>query len=274
MDIKLIALDMDGTLLEPDHIHVSPRNIAALRAASALGVKIVIASGRNICLIEDAAAAIGVVDYAISANGAGARDWRTGEWLYHVGLPTAQWQAMLKLMHARGLAVETYADGKAYLTQADLNGLCSLGFPPEFSDFFVRRVEVVEDVVAALEGKTMEKFNLFFVPPADRAALMANLSATGPVVFANGEPTNLEMTAPGADKGVALAHLCAHLGIAPEQVMAFGDGDNDLGMLSWAGWSFAMENGSAGAKAAAKHRAPHNSESGVGRMIEQYVLEH
>lgn len=272
MPIKLIALDMDGTLLEPDHIHVSARNIAALRAVSARGVKIALASGRNLCLMEEAAAALGVVDYALAANGAGAVAWPGRTWLYHRGLPKPQWQAALETLRRHRLAVETYADGDAYLTDADLAGLGGLGFPQEFADFYVRRIKVVPDVAAAVADKVVEKLNLFYVPPGERAALMAELSAFGPVLFANGEPTNLELTAPGADKGLALQALCEGLGIAPHEVMAFGDGDNDLGMLSWAGQSFAMENGSANAKAAAKEIAPSNRVSGVAQMVEKLLL--
>ena len=63
MSIKLIALDMDGTLLDNDHATVPPRNVAALRAASERGIKIAIASGRAWCLVEDVAREMGFVDY-------------------------------------------------------------------------------------------------------------------------------------------------------------------------------------------------------------------
>ncbi len=273
MHIKLVALDMDGTLLGADHIHVPPRNIAALRAASALGVKIVIASGRNADLIKAAAAEIGVVDYAVCANGAGVIDWRTGEWLEHIGLPSPQWEIMLDILHANGLSVETYADGGAYVTMADLEGAAGLGFSQDFVEGYVKTVNVVDDVAAAVAGMTVEKLHIFYVPPEKKDALLKELSATGPVVIANAEPTNLELTAPGADKGGALSRLCGVLGIEPESVMAFGDGDNDLGMLAWAGWSFAMENGSPNAKKAAKYRAALNHEDGVGKAIEEYLLK-
>ena len=83
---------------------------------------------------------------------------------------------------------------------------------------------------------------------------------------------NLEISSAGADKGRALAQLCARLGIAREEVMAFGDGGNDVEMLRWAGCSFAMENGMDCAREAADQIAPSNQEDGVGRMVERYVL--
>lgn len=273
MSIKLVALDMDGTLLGADHIHVPPRNVDALRRASAQGVKVVIASGRNAELIKEAAAEIGVVDYAVCANGAGVIDWKTGDWLNHIGLPAPQWQNMLDILHAHGLSAETYADGGAYVTPLDLRGAAGLGFSQDFIDSYAKTVHVVDDVEAAVAGMTVEKIHIFYVPPEKKEELVEELSATGPVVLANAEPTNLEMTAPGADKGTALSRLCAHLGIEAADVMAFGDGDNDLGMLAWAGWSFAMENGSPNTKAVAKYRAGRNDESGVGRAMEEYLLK-
>lgn len=273
MDIKLIAVDMDGTLLGGDHLHVPERNVAALRAASALGVKIVIASGRYVDIIEEAAAQLGVLDYAVTSNGAGVIDWKSRTLLEHTGLPSPWWEELLDLLHDYGLAVETYANGSAYVTMADLEGAAKLGFDQRFVDEYVKRVKIVEDVKKAVAGKTVEKFHVFYVPPQQRESLLAQLNAAGPLVISNAEPSNLEITAPGADKGEALARLCASLGIDAQSVMAFGDGGNDVGMLSWAGWSFAMENGLPSAKEAAKYRAASNVEDGVAQAIEQYLLQ-
>jgi Cof subfamily protein (haloacid dehalogenase superfamily) len=272
LSIKLIALDMDGTLLEEDHIHVSARSIAALRRAAALGVKIVIASGRNLTLIEDAAAAISVVDYAITANGAALNDWKTGECLWQIGIPESQWRAALEVVRAREVPVEIYVDGRAYVTREDLLGAGQLGFPRVFEDYYVTKVELVDDVAAAVAGKAVEKFHIFYVPPEKRGGLMEDLAAVGPLQYANAEPHNLELTAPGADKGEALAFLCGRLGIGAAEVMAFGDGDNDLGMLSWAGRSYAMGNASPGAKRAARYLTASNAEDGVALAIERDVL--
>jgi len=272
MNIKLIALDMDGTLLEEDHLHVSARSIAALRRVSALGIKIAIASGRNVKLIEEPAAAIGVVDYAVSANGAGLTDWRTKEWLRHVGMPEEQWLSVLNVLRSRDIPVEIYADGKSYVTRDDLLGARQLGFSQEFVDNYATKVEIVDDMAAAVAGKTVEKFHIFYVPTEKREPLKAALAAAGPIHFANAEPQNMELTAAEADKAKALAFLCGRLGIRAEEVMAFGDGDNDLDMLAWAGWSYAMGNASPGAKKAAKFQAPPNTEDGVAQVIERELL--
>lgn len=267
----LIALDLDGTLLHSDHLTISERNLAALRAASALGTQIVLASGRTICLIEDCASAIGVVDYVIASNGAGVMNWHTKEWLSHTGIPYAQCGSILRILNRRGLAAETYADGMAFLTKKDLQGLEQLDFSKEFMAYFKQKIAPFDDVGSAIQGKIVEKFHLFHVPPQDLAERKAELSATGPLFITSSGPANLELTAPGADKGTALNFLCGRLGIPPELVMAFGDGDNDLQMLAWVGQSYAMENGSPNSKATARFIAPPNHQSGVGQIIELFL---
>ena len=82
----------------------------------------------------------------------------------------------------------------------------------------------------------------------------------------------MEFNYGGVSKGAALAALAERLGFARSEVMAFGDASNDLTMLSWAGWSFAMANAMAGVKAVAKYQTASNHEAGVGQAVERYVL--
>ena len=82
----------------------------------------------------------------------------------------------------------------------------------------------------------------------------------------------LECTAPGANKGAALAGIARQLGLEPAQVMSFGDAGNDCPMLTFAHYSFAMENGAPECKATARYRAEANTADGVAKAVEQYVL--
>ena len=264
MSIKLIALDMDGTLLDNDHATVPPRNVAALRAASERGVKIAIASGRAWCLVEDVAREMGFVDYAVLANGAAIRDVRTGECLYREGMGEEQVRAIVRLLRARDIPFEVYQNGRSYM-----DGSCGVEkakaaavVSPAFAKVLFEHMTYTDDMERTLAGDMAEKFNVFHVEPEEREELLAAIAATGPVACASSTASNLEITSPKADKGAALAVLCGRLGITPEEVMAFGDAENDLGMLSWAGCSFAMANGSKGAKAAAKRITGPNHEAG------------
>jgi hydroxymethylpyrimidine pyrophosphatase-like HAD family hydrolase len=83
----------------------------------------------------------------------------------------------------------------------------------------------------------------------------------------------VEVTAPEASKGQALARLAAHLGVAQSATMAIGDHDNDVSMIAWAGLGVAMGNASPAAKSAADVIAPPLEEEGAAWAIERYVLE-
>ena len=274
MDIKLIALDLDGTLLGPDHAHIPQRNLDALRAAAARGVALAIASGRSWSLIRETARTLGPVRYGITANGAYVLDAVSGEKMGQTGMDSGQCARIIRVLRRYDLPYELYIDDGNYVERRDVSRLGDYALSQDFLEMFSRRMTVVDDMLQALDRGVPEKFNLFWQPETagEKASLMADLEATGPLFFAGALGSNLEFNAAGVSKGKALADLCTRLGYAPSQVMAFGDADNDLEMLSWAEWSFAMENGSDAVKAAASYLAPPNSQAGVGQMVERYVL--
>lgn len=274
MDIKLIALDLDGTLLDTDHATIPARNLEALRAAADRGVDIALASGRSWSLLRDIAETLGPVRYGITANGAYVLDAVSGEKMGQTGMDSGQCARIIRILRRYDLPYELYIDGDNYVERGDVDRLGDYALSQDFLEMFSRRMTVVDDMLKALDRGVPEKFNLFWQPETagEKASLMADLEATGPLFFAGALGSNLEFNAAGVSKGKALAGLCARLGYAPSQVMAFGDADNDLEMLSWAGWSFAMENGSDAVKAAASYLAPPNGQAGVGQMVERYVL--
>jgi len=272
MPIRLIAMDMDGTLLEEDHITVSPRNIAAIRAAHDRGVKIALASGRSWSLLTGVAGQLRCVDYALTANGASVMDVATGERFFSRPMPNVQALVIAGLLQDRGIPFEIYCGGKNYALAAD-RALIHRYNLPIYADYFETVTTFVDDLAQGLAGRDVEKFNCFYVPPEIREETVAAIRCTGPVEVANAYGLNLEFAAGAVSKGEGLKALCARLGLEAGEIMAFGDAGNDLEMLSFAGWSFAMENGSGEAKAHAKYLAPANTDDGVGKVIEKYLLE-
>lgn len=270
--IKLIAVDMDGTLLGADHVVVPPRNIAALRAASEKGTALAIASGRTWSLIADAVEQLGLMDYAIVGNGAAVRDVKDHRRIYEKSIPWRQAAEIIRILHRQRLPFEVYCAGQNYVERGDLELVRPHCLSPEFTRLFEVKTIFPDSLEAVLAGRAVEKFNIFHVPADRLSAVLEAASATGPVAVANSFAQNLEIAAGGVNKGTALESLAAHLGLGPEQVMAFGDAGNDLEMLSWASWSFAMANGTDEAKASARYEAPANTAAGVGQMVERYVL--
>lgn len=272
-DIRLICLDMDGTLLDDDHATVPPRNVAALRAAAERGAAVTIASGRAWSLLRGVNAQLGVTRYAVLSNGAAVLDVETGEWLYRRPLDPDARRAVLTLLLDWGLPFEVYCEGENYIQRDRAERVIGSALSPEFAQVLRTCSHFPEDLNAALEGKDVEKIHIFRVPPERRQELLDAAEAWGPLAVTTSFGENMELTAPGVNKGTAVQALCARLDLAPEQVMAFGDAGNDLELLRWAGWSFAMGNASDEAKAAARYTTGSNREGGVGMAVEEYLLK-
>lgn len=271
-DIRLIALDMDGTLLGADHHTIPARNIAALRAASARGVKIAIASGRSWSLVREHAGELGCVDFGITANGAYVLDARTDAEMASFPMDSAQCVDIIRILRRWDLSYEIYVGAENYIDRDRAENVRQLFASPDFLAMFRRNTTTVDDVATVAAAHRPGKFDIFYVPSDLRAQVAGELSATGPLVITGATGDNMELNAPGVHKGRALAALAEKLGLGPERVMAFGDADNDLEMLAYAQWSFAMGNATAEAKAAAKHITGANYDSGVAMAVEKYVL--
>ena len=271
-DIRLICLDMDGTLLDDDHATVPPRNVAALRAAAERGAAVTIASGRAWSLLRAVDAQIGVTRYAVLSNGAAVLDVATGEWIYRRPMDPAARRTILTLLLDWGLPFEVYCEGENYIQADRTEQVVGSALSPEFAQVLRLVSHFPEDLNAALEGKAVEKIHIFRVPPERRQELLDVVEDCGPLAVTTSFGENMELTAPGVNKGSAVQALCEKLGLEPDQVMAFGDAGNDLELLAWAGWSFAMANASAEARATARYLTGTNREGGVGMAVEQYLL--
>ena len=131
-DIKLICLDMDGTLLGADHATVPARNVRALRAVSERGTAVAVASGRPWGFLHEVAEQLGVLRYAVLSNGAAVLDVCTGEWLYRNCIPEETRQALTELLLEEGVPFEVYCEGESWIQRDRLEGVLTHTFSPEF----------------------------------------------------------------------------------------------------------------------------------------------
>ena len=273
MGIRLIALDMDGTLMDESHVTVGPRNRAALARCARLGVELVLASGRPLALMEETARELGV-RYAISANGGAVWDLKEGRRLASRAIPPEQAEEILHILTDYPIPVEVYCQGRACVDPATWRLEGYEKQPKSFLAFRAARNAECGDLRRATAGRQVEKFNVDNLPQIYLEPILKRLEPLRSGITVNYIACydNLEISRADATKGAALADLCAELGIGAEEVMAFGDSDNDADMLAWAGWSFAMANGEPAALAAARYRTASNAEEGVALAVERYVL--
>lgn len=277
MDIRLAAMDLDGTLLD-SRKEISAGTCAVLRACQAKGVEVVFASGRGVEAVAALARAVGLHGPLITANGGRVDGSPAGDILYLDPFPRPLAQRAFDLLMDLGVCFVLYGPGVVYQLNASLYGRDrGLGKGPLAAGGEAVRwepVAVVRDpAVACRQGLGhVLKMVLFSQDPAQLQEAAQLLAAHTPCQLSSSGRDNLEVMAPGGGKGRALAFLMGRLGLKKEQVMAFGDSTNDLDMLGAAGWPVAMGNALDVVKALAWRVAPSCDQDGVARTLQECVL--
>ncbi|MEM7115286.1 MAG: Cof-type HAD-IIB family hydrolase [Chloroflexota bacterium] len=266
MTIKLVALDLDGTVLVDWHT-VTDGVQAAVKRASAQGAKVVLATGREYPGATTFYKLLGLTTPVVCFQGALVYDPQTDTTLVENGLTQELTEQVITLGREKGLAVYIYGRFATYVENGSEMGnelLGGIGTP----------LTHVPDLEQILDFAPLK---IIIIHPAeDVPALMAELRQrldSRAVTVTRSLDVAIEMVAPVVSKGTAVAAVAAHYGIAQQETMAVGDQDNDVEMLEWAAVSVAMGNGSPLAKAAADVVAPSKHEDGVVWAIEQYVLQ-
>ena len=273
MSIKLIALDLDGTLLD-SRKRLSPQNKQALEACIARGVYIVPCTGRVAMGIPEEIRCIPGIRYAITVNGATIEDMETGQILESHLLDKEAALEIMELAREYPVMYDVYAAGQGISENRFLNDLEPYGLTEEMIAMIRRTRKAVPDIreyVRQWPGQ-VDKVNLFFHDPETRSRLRKLLEAREDILVSSSLPTNLEINGAGAAKGNALLALAEHLGLKREETMACGDGDNDISMIKMAGLGVAMENAVPDILEAADWITGSNDESGVAKAIETWVL--
>lgn len=271
MSIRLIALDMDGTLLSDDHMHIAGRTVRVLRAAANRGIYIVPASGRTMSHLPEILRKLDCVRYAIISNGAAVMDLREGRPLFTSLIPPEPSANLLRMAEeVSWLNSEIYYGGSAFLEPKGQKFLREAPMEPAFKrqlSSFSTHVETLRPLM----GLPLEKVRFNHIPEEHMDEFRALLGRAGVFQESCDGPDCLELNAPGTSKGAALRELCRLLGISREETVAFGDGNNDVAMLQWAGYSFAMANAGEEVKQAARWEAPSNTEEGVAVKTEELL---
>lgn len=272
--IRIIALDLDGTLLNSNK-ELPPKNRAALERAAAAGIEIVPTTGRFYNAMPAIIRELPFVRYVITINGAEVADLRTGEILYRAEMP---WQQVVKIMSeldSYPVIYDCFMGNRAYMTAAQKQHIDSMIASPHYRKMFHELREPVSELKAFLaQQKTdVQKVQFFSPDAALRRRLLEELPLRYPGTYASSSvPDNVELNQIHANKGEALMMLADHLGVPHEATMAFGDGLNDLSMIKDAGIGVAMSNACDKAKTLADWIAPSCDESGVACGINKFCF--
>ena len=272
MSRKLIAFDLDGTLLD-DEKRIPPENLRALEAAAARGWVPVPATGRIVRGIPEPVKALPGLRYFIVSNGAGVYDAAADRLLYRGDVPLELALRCYEYMDTLPVIYDCYQNESGWMTRS-MYEACAPYFPTEPHMLeIVKRLRVpVDDLKETLRqrGEPLQKLQMFFKPEDldERERQLRRIPELFPeLVATTSVSNNIEINSVNAGKDKALLALAEHLGIRREETVAFGDGTNDLAMLRAAGLGVAMANADPKVKAAADEITGSNNDAGVARVI-------
>lgn len=284
--IKLIAVDLDGTLLDGEN-RIDGRNIRALQRALDMGIYVVPATGRCMGVFPQELTGLTGLQYAVTENGALIWDYQGERELRRWGLPRGKAEKILRLAegeragaegnpaHGRGFRVyaELFIHGQAYADIRSLEGIEATPLGRNFIRYFTENHNFVSGLCAQQKLlDAAEKVNLYFPDSADGAGVRSRLEQDASIKTASSICGNVEVTAAGVEKGAALWELAQQLGIGRREILVFGDNENDLGMFAAAGTAVAMGNAGERVRQAAGHVTGTNDEAGVAAFLEKYVI--
>lgn len=277
-DIKLVALDLDGTLFD-NSSRISERNLTAIRSITDKGIHVVISTGRPFEGIPfDQIKGTGI-NYAITANGSGIYEISTGKCLYENAMDEELVTPILNFLLTCDIHMDAFIGGKGYTPVQCIETAQKLTVPSSIKNYIITTRTRLDNILQFIHENQLkvQKMTLNFYPAADgtlidRETVRKFLVSNPSITTVCGGYNNLEFTRADANKGVGLRKLAEILGVNPDATMAIGDTENDLAIIEAAGIGVAMGNATDAVKARADYVTTTNTKDGVAAAIEHFIL--
>lgn len=268
MSIKLVAIDIDGTLVNNNR-EITPEVFEAIQKAKAAGVKIVIATGRPLLGVKNILESLNLLDagdYVITYNGALVQATATGEAFIDEPLTyddyvdiemesrrlkTPLHSITMSTIYTHNRNISKYSINEAYITDLPLKYRTAEEMAKHeiIKMMYIDEPEKLDETITKLPQRFKERYSIV-----------------------KSTPFYLEILNKNASKGLAVQHLAEKLGISHEETMAIGDEENDRSMLEAVGNPVVMANGNPELKKIAKYITKSNEASGVAHAINEWVL--
>lgn len=273
--IKMIGFDLDGTLLT-DQKELGEYTVQILKRAVEEGIVILPITGRPLCGLPEEVTGLTGLRYAITANGARILDLKNAAVLREQLVSVETAEKILDILGNYDSLREIYYDGTGYAEREKLEQIDHFFEEGPMAEYVRSTRQPVENLMDKFrkESREVDKVQGVFADLGEREAALDEIRKLEGVTITGALHNNIEVNAAGVDKGNALLWLAQYLGIAPEETMAFGDGNNDITLLEKAGTGVAMKNGIEEVKHAADRITEKtNDEEGAAKFIETYVLK-
>lgn len=273
--IKMIGFDLDGTLLT-DPKELGEYTVQILKRAVEEGIVILPITGRPLCGLPEEVTGLPGLRYAITANGARILDLKNAAVLKEQLVSVETAEKILDILGNYDSLREIYYDGTGYAEREKLEQIDHFFEEGPMAEYVRSTRQPVDNLMDKFrqESREVDKVQGVFADLGEREAALDEIRKLEGVTITGALHNNIEVNAAGVDKGNALLWLAQYLGIAPEETMAFGDGNNDITLLEKAGTGVAMKNGIEEVKHAADRITEKtNDEEGAAKFIETYVLK-
>ena len=271
MAVKCIALDLDGTTLINDR-ETTDKNIQAIKRAVNKGVHIVVASGRCFYSLPDFLKQLGCIEYAITSNGAAVYDYINEDCIMKFALPYSAIEKIFELTKNINVTYEAFIDGKGFAPSEYVADPAAFGVAQGYIDYIRKTREGTDDFKGLLYNNqnNIDSFDVIF---SDKALFktsfeLFNKSIDG-VYFTSSGSDRIEISSENAGKHNGLEFVLDRIGVSPDETAAFGDADNDIDMLTYVKYGFAVANASESCLKAAPRIVSKNTQSGVAMGIEE-----
>ena len=283
MEIKCIALDLDRTTLDSQG-HLSEENRTAIGRAASAGIHVVVASGRSLDSLPAEITEIPGVRYAITSNGAAVYDLcerkclrqfkMTPESVEDILRHTEQGRMKIEYLEETEISYEAFIDGRAFAESRYVADPVRFGAMPQAIPYIQSTRRPIEDMRTFIREHKSELDCVDLVVKSEemKNKLWKNLwENVSDVYITSSVKQLLEISHRDAGKESGAKFLLEYLGLTREELAAFGDGDNDSGLLKYAGIGFAVANASPECREAADEIVASNDEYGVAQGINKIL---
>lgn len=272
-NIKLVASDLDGTLLNSSK-ELSPQTLEAVEKLGERNILFVPITGRVLSSVPKFVKSLPGLQYIITSNGATTNHVPTNQEILSCHLPPLVVEDIIPLVLRENIIVEAFSKGMAYCDRYILENLSSHGIIGQHAFYMASTRTPVNNIFSFLKSNrnSIENINLIFKDMELREEMRSILQDQNFASITSSSPINIEITNKEATKGISLTSLCKSLNITPDQVMCFGDSDNDIDMLKTFPFSFAMDNGTDAVKAFGKFQTESCDNHGVAKALEKFLF--
>ena len=271
-DYKLIALDIDGTLLNSE-LKLTPENKKAVESVAASGKHAVLCTGRCLSEIRGLLQEMPFIRYLICENGSCVYDIKYDHTIHIAPVPDDEIRFVLELMKKERVAIQAFCENQSYINKPNDEWMiaCRVG---NYREFFNKASIWDPKLFDRYHERPfrIEKINLYLENERDRKRILKALEGRR-LKTVPSFGYMIEVVSEHADKGVGLEKLCNHLKIDVSETIAMGDSANDVEVLKTAGLSVAMGNACPEAKEAADIVTVDCDHDGVALIINEYMLK-